>query len=146
MCILHRRSGSPLRVQGKEINETIANDGYRITPACAGKSEVIGAQFASAEDHPCVCREKSISFLLKPTYLGSPLRVQGKGNPALCKENGIRITPACAGKSTARAALLSGGQDHPCVCREKADILTAFWRATGSPLRVQGKVHSLPQK
>ena len=40
---------------------------------------------------------------------------------------------------------ISGLQDHPCVCREKALHVYGFYKKVGSPLRVQGKA-ALPMK
>ena len=51
----------------------------------------------------------------------------------------VRITPACAGKST--CALVDGGraQDHPRVCGEKGRGEPARLSRSGSPPRVRGK-------
>ena len=71
-------TGSPLRVQGKACIDSGNSCGNRITPACAGKRELAAAGTLSAEDHPCVCREK-MAFPCEPVeMIGSPLRVQGK--------------------------------------------------------------------
>ena len=52
-------------MQGKD--STIPSDikADRITPACAGKSNIVDAGKSILEDHPCVCREKGISELLR---------------------------------------------------------------------------------
>ena len=51
--------GSPPRVRGKEIAQGKVAADHGITPACAGKSFVIGRRVAEWEDHPRVCGEKT---------------------------------------------------------------------------------------
>ncbi len=92
-------AGSPLRVQGKDLSYRFYEDGYRITPACAGKRISNRTQATLSEDHPCVCREKQDSFSAHSLRFGSPLRVQGKEEVLTAIERNDRITPACAGKS-----------------------------------------------
>ncbi len=86
-----------------------------------------------------MCREKpNRGYLLVPLP-GSPLRVQGKGDNKGSTGTGIRITPACAGKSRYGVRRLGDTQDHPCVCREKVTLSGITTACRGSPLRVQGK-------
>ena len=49
-----------------------------ITPAYAGKSELVHQPEKYFEDHPCVCGEKFINFLYFFSNQGSPLRMRGK--------------------------------------------------------------------
>ena len=51
--------GSPPRVRGKDILGSPLVRGERITPACAGKSNVRLAVDGFSEDHPRVCGEKA---------------------------------------------------------------------------------------
>ena len=90
--------GSPLRVQGKEVDLLNAEKATRITPACAGKSDKELIEIAGCEDHPCVCREKLFNKFSQQRCLGSPLRVQGKVGNEVTRKTQDRITPACAGK------------------------------------------------
>ena len=78
-------SGSPLRVQGKDVNQQVTHRKDRITPACAGKSDGVIRKLREIQDHPCVCREKNPKTYFIETNLGSPLRVQGK---AKCNSHG----------------------------------------------------------
>lgn len=52
--------------------------------------------------------------------LRSPLRMRGKAINECPPDGGIRITPACAGKSEKKVPFLPPYQDHPRVCGEKA--------------------------
>ena len=87
--------------------------------------------------------------------------MRGKGYGATIGEDGMRITPAYAGKSAVRPPLPAGGgritpayagksfvcvllsvsiRDHPRVCGEKFDQLPLEIRQKGSPPRMRGKV------
>ena len=111
--------GSPLRVQGKAVCCRTCLSTIRITPACAGKSK--------------------ICCIFSYPRIGSPLRVQGKGNSSTRYCCPVRITPACAGKRPSSHQYRIRQQDHPCVCREKTNVVKYTKPEIGSPLRVQGK-------
>ena len=91
--------GSPPRVRGKVCNPFSTNLNARITPACAGKSQLGIAVQPLTEDHPRVCGEKADACFY------TALR--------------IRITPACAGKSLPALPSIVAKRDHPRVCGEK---------------------------
>ena len=86
-----------------------------------------------------MCGEKCMSYPLPLRFLGSPPRVRGKADSRPLQIGGLRITPACAGKS--RTASTSGrtAWDHPRVCGEKYYSLNAGRFSVGSPPRVRGK-------
>ena len=54
-----RRSGSPPRMRGKDIQTVVLQGQSGITPAYAGKSSRPRAWCRCAEDHPRVCGEKT---------------------------------------------------------------------------------------
>ena len=58
-------------------------------------------------------------------------------------EVALRITPACAGKTTVCAFLRWGRQDHPRVCGENLNLIASKLRGAGSPPRVRGKPQQL---
>ena len=69
------------------------------------------------------------NYLHIPFFLpskGSPPRVRGK--PGNVTENCLiaRITPACAGKTEARASAKENIQDHPRVCGENTSEMAYF--------------------
>ena len=131
--------GSPPRVRGKERQSGQSAGGFRITPACAGKSSNGVMPLPSSGDHPRVCGEKLNAYKTQIETEGSPPRVRGKAFLSWRARTSTRITPACAGKSGSRrfTGLLIGitpacagkrpGQkgepgkdgDHPRVCGEK---------------------------
>ena len=92
-------AGSPLRMRGKASGGLPASKSLRITPAYAGKSGGEGPIDSFSEDHPCVCGEKNKLPVGTRYVRGSPLRMRGKGSPALATDLHSGITPAYAGKS-----------------------------------------------
>ena len=89
-----------------------------------------------------MCGEKRLNGYYFSDSLGSPPRVRGKGESPEKGENGLRITPACAGKRPGcRKQTLPAG-DHPRVCGEKIGHALALRRLLGSPPRVRGKVRN----
>ena len=71
--------------------------------------------------------------------IGSPSRMRGKEGDELGLGQTIRITPACAGKRAGPNNSLTGNQDHPRVCGEKAITVSSAHIMRGSPPRVRGK-------
>ena len=73
---------------------------------------------------------------------GSPPRVRGKGGKRRQIVEDFRITPACAGKSTASSTAAFVPRDHPRVCGEKFRENESIRKHIGSPPRVRGKVRA----
>ena len=90
--------GSPPRVRGKGAFKLLRKPGFRITPACAGKSGEARLDTLLIEDHPRVCGEKDFYDAFSSAPHGSPPRVRGKVVALIENLPQIRITPACAGK------------------------------------------------
>ena len=90
--------GSPPRVRGKAPKPKPEKQSAGITPACAGKRGFSSLNVAEAKDHPRVCGEKGIRGIKVVKNRGSPPRVRGKVVCQKMREQGRRITPACAGK------------------------------------------------
>ena len=70
--------GSPPRVRGKVEDGQKGLDRLRITPACAGKRQLILEISFLNRDHPRVCGEKPKCSFPVECLLGSPPRVRGK--------------------------------------------------------------------
>ena len=68
-----------------------------------------------------------------------------RGKPKICMFLSwtIRITPACAGKTTMNITEILELQDHPRVCGENATRTIPQFCPLGSPPRVRGKRFSL---
>ena len=127
-------------MRGKDGFVVQAYGGTGITPACAGKSLPAPAGHSPIRDHPRVCGEKVIALRAARQILGSPPRVRGKDDGRLHVLVSVRITPACAGKSSSPISVSSDPRDHPRVCGEKAALPGISWTEKGSPPRVRGKV------
>ena len=70
-----------------------------ITPAYAGKRDLVISGSGDIEDHPRVCGEKSQPAVRRSCAKGSPPRMRGKGIKLLTGGLASGITPAYAGKS-----------------------------------------------
>ena len=126
-------------MRGKVVERLHSVKADRITPACAGKSSLMGARLSKRKDHPRVCGEKVKDARAQLTKEGSPPRVRGKVNLLTPVNNDLRITPACAGKSVMLWKLSPIMRDHPRVCGEKTGYKIITMQPSGSPPRVRGK-------
>ena len=92
--------GSPPRVRGRAFLVHLPQYLHRITPACAGKSAPATRSTPCPGDHPRVCGEELEIPDVQLPGEGSPPRVRGRGSLSEEERKEIRITPACAGKSS----------------------------------------------
>ena len=128
--------GSPPRMRGK-VQSCTPDDG--ITPACAGKSHWESLRRSPPEDHPRVCGEKTMRFIIASTVSGSPPRVRGKVVRGVGGTTGLGITPAYAGKRGRKEIAPMSNRDHPRVCGEKLFQSPLLRLPLGSSPRVRGK-------
>ena len=75
-----------------------------------------------------------------PYFTGSPPLARGKVKLKQLADSGIRITPACAGKSVTARHLLSICRDHPRLRGEKGTFVEKSVYFLGSPPLARGKV------
>ena len=139
VSVAPRYQGSPPRVRGKVSLSGTKSSSTRITPACAGKSQIQRGVLYTAEDHPRVCGEKTLRIDVFDASVGSPPRVRGKVHRVSVFVHDHGITPACAGKSAVLARVVIAYRDHPRVCGEKNDRMELSHPQAGSPPRVRGK-------
>ena len=132
--------GSPPRMRGEEATKTKSKKWRRITPAHAGRSFCTHELRSAQKDHPRACGEKPapLPALLPPQ--GSPPRMRGEACLACLRGHVVRITPAHAGRSSAKRAFLQLIQDHPRACGEKAKAKALRHLLRGSPPRMRGEV------
>ena len=131
--------GSPPRTRGKAERRSKRPQNPGITPAYAGKRDLVISESGDIEDHPRVCGEKRRVRSWRALLLGSPPRVRGKGVVHVFVPEKLGITPACAGKRWISSPVSEHGWDHPRVCGEKAIKVRGAREAVGSPPRVRGK-------
>ena len=77
---LSRRWGSPPRVREKPMFSAGNEVMYRITPACAGKTNVPTLSAILPWDHPRVCGKNILLMITTNLNEGSPPRVREKPN------------------------------------------------------------------
>ena len=131
--------GSPPHVRGKVAcaNSILACN--RITPACAGKRALIRRSSYFGRDHPRMCGEKAFRCGRYRCRVGSPPHVRGKGAVRAAGLDDLRITPACAGKSSFLSGCTRMPRDHPRMCGEKSKQIPRLFYKLGSPPHVRGK-------
>ena len=112
-----------------------------ITPAGAGKRPNPQKREKIMEDHPRGCGEKASAPRGWSRCPGSPPRVRGKESLGTVEYDGLRITPAGAGKSLLSAHYNTPKKDHPRGYREKIRPQSISSRNTGSPPQMRGKVY-----
>ena len=137
--------GSPPPVRGKVNTTTNHRTESRITPACAGKSSGGSTYVISLKDHPRLCGEKLLVSSKISPLLGSPPPVRGKVGSCAAQMQGVRITPACAGKRLKELMERWNNEDHPRLCGEKRGACNHNKVIMGSPPPVRGKVDNIPE-
>ena len=130
--------GSPPRVRGTDIEQSVLRGGERITPACAGNSTRPRYTAPRAPDHPRVCGEQIAPMVTPCQHAGSPPRVRGTGLTGGETVYAQRITPACAGNRKNQPSAYTSERDHPRVCGEQWVLNHARLPVSGSPPRVRG--------
>ena len=92
-------SGSPPHARGRlrEVYDRVQP--LRITPACAGKTRTLGNRMTNIPDHPRMRGEDALSASGMWRTRGSPPHARGRPSAERPKVGGVRITPACAGKT-----------------------------------------------
>ena len=98
-CRLVQRRGSPPHARGRRAKAAEARLRERITPACAGKTFEAHAQPPGKPDHPRMRGEDMKLTAKAPASAGSPPHARGRRLFRRRGSSGIRITPACAGKT-----------------------------------------------
>ena len=111
-----------------------------ITPAWAGKRTCGFGDRCSAKDHPRMGGEKERLSRCAAWAEGSPPRGRGKGSGSADDSHAVRITPAWAGKRSARLLWRLTIGDHPRMGGEKRRTVQYPRRCVGSPPRGRGKV------
>ena len=142
-AILARELGSPPHGRGKEHAAPAGHTAAGITPAWAGKRDIVGPFFHYPEDHPRMGGEKPFTAYLRAWWGGSPPHGRGKGHGLFGLALDVGITPAWAGKSFFRVDVHEIPGDHPRMGGEKPARRRAFKRPTGSPPHGRGKDRQL---
>ena len=100
----------------------------RITPARAGKRDLLKHKKRGWQDHPRTRGEKNVSTFWKQVVEGSPPHARGKVVLIRFIHRDGGITPARAGKSDAKQGKHPLFQDHPRTRGEKPELRDIFKR------------------
>src|SRR5690625_7206310 len=87
-----------------------------ITPAYAGKTQVLEKPTCPRQDHPRVCGKDKRHCNRSTTKRGSPPRMRERPMSKWTKYELPGITPAYAGKTQVLEKPTCPRQDHPRVC------------------------------
>ena len=96
-----------------------------------------------------MCGENDIPLDGVTEQGGSPPRVRGKLRFTMELNAMLRITPACAGKTSGSRSKARTLPDHPRVCGENSKLASKPIKYLGSPPRVRGKqlkVYGTPEE
>ena len=131
--------GSPPRVRGEVqlLHDRVKQ--LRITPACAGRSNIISIDMSMNWDHPRVRGEKQTHIFSRIRSQGSPPRARGEVARPVAPLKNRGITPACAGRRGRAMRCFYTSRDHPRVCGEKLTGKNGAQTEKGSPPRVRGE-------
>ena len=137
--------GSPPRMRG------IQAEGYKsflnmgITPAHAGNTKSPCPGCSVIRDHPRACGEYGARVVQDRLQVGSPPRMRGIPKKSLSRNWNCRITPAHAGNTANAGTMISPYRDHPRACGEYRNTGAVRRGALGSPPRMRGIQHSIPE-
>ena len=112
--------GSPPHMRGKQPISCLAHAWHRITPAHAGKTELLKSQPIADADHPRTCGENTVRGKSLYFPCGSPPHMRGKPTISQMESGKQRITPAHAGKTQCVPCQIMSTPDHPRTCGENA--------------------------
>ena len=131
--------GSPPHARGRPTAPSRSGSRARITPACAGKTPSISCTSPSSQDHPRMRGEDDLMVIGELEDLGSPPHARGR----LVHDNGhgcaVRITPACAGKTSFDRYESHSSRDHPRMRGEDVLRLGDSEGLVGSPPHARGR-------
>ena len=109
----HGVGETPPLARGRQNITDNAIGGQRNTPACAGKTPSAGRNFRTREKHPRL-RGEDLAMQEKQQLIEeTPPLARGRHASLTMKNDLLRNTPACAGKTRRTRSSPSVGQKHP---------------------------------
>ena len=129
--------GSPPRVREEQVYRRKSPAASRITPACAGRTDVSIFIRICNGDHPRVCGKNCYITNKWLSVTGSPPRVREEPFSAADKPRIAGITPACAGRTLLKTSAAPQPRDHPRVCGKNSNHSLWAFTFSGSPPRVR---------
>ena len=113
---LKDKLGSPPHVRERHLLGSLGCYGFRITPACAGKTLAVDVVVDVFKDHPRMCGKDASKREYIHGLGGSPPHVRERRWCFSLVSFYGGITPACAGKTTNGNPGTAWPWDHPRMC------------------------------
>ena len=133
-----RSLGSPPRVREGHNYFFDSFVGFRITPACAGRTGELVGIYHKYKDHPRVCGKDYCTISEEKNQKGSPPRVREGPSKVSIDPTSQGITPACAGRTFKVVRRFGFTKDHPRVCGKDLLFFYCYYIYWDHP-RVCGK-------
>ena len=130
-------TGSPPRVRELLPCRHSISFFLRITPACAGITEMSKLTSGVCGDHPRVCGNYQSAGAPPGRPGGSPPRVRELHQEQSGQDSVSGITPACAGITSMKSLSKASISDHPRVCGNYIACIFLCNFIRGSPPRVR---------
>ena len=131
--------GSPPHARGRRRRTRGDFKPWGITPACAGKTQASGDAYGFDADHPRM-RGEDPPLRRRPRQVkGSPPHARGRPIQRRSNLRSLRITPACAGKTSESSLPESARRDHPRMRGEDPVDISGRRRGAGSPPHARGR-------
>ena len=142
VSMLRTGEGSPPHARGRRHPTRGRCKHPRITPACAGKTRIIGVECHQRPDHPRMRGEDARVGAVPKLTGGSPPHARGRRSERRTRTSPDGITPACAGKTVALHLGLPRVRDHPRMRGEDCPSRPSLRRIAGSPPHARGRPQS----
>ena len=110
---IFRPSGSSPHARGKPNGLRLRVQSLRLIPACAGKTATNEIDNCVFQAHPRMRGENQCPQKLGHTTRGSSPHARGKHRCSSARGRGLRLIPACAGKTTPPRYRACWGPAHP---------------------------------
>ena len=132
-------SGSPPHARGRPHRGVRRVVLHRITPACAGKTQIASPIWWYSSDHPRMRGEDLVAVTGGGGVFGSPPHARGR--PIFCRlgASPVGITPACAGKTKLSSDISAFKPDHPRMRGEDGTLTAPAAAIAGSPPHARGR-------
>ena len=132
-------TGSPPHARGRRLRAAHPRRREKDHPACAGKTPRRPSQASRMEDHPRMRGEDSFSQVGVHGVPGSPPHARGRLASESEATHILRITPACAGKTSSVRQRPAEETDHPRMRGEDAMPWNCRILTCGSPPHARGR-------
>ena len=126
-------------MRGKHTPVAQNVSGRRNIPAYAGKTRRRRRIPVHPAEHPRVCGENYMNFVIVVEPYGTSPRMRGKHSTALAALSSDRNIPAYAGKTATDHSQGPPRQEHPRVCGENRRQTHRCHKCNGTSPRMRGK-------